>query len=118
MKESLKEIQREIQETTKRLADVKEDQRTSGKLITELTKSLEALENKMKKATRELVVSEHAVVQWLNRVKGIDLDEVKKEILSEELVALASEYNSGKFTLGGTTFVVADNVVVTIYQGN
>lgn len=34
---------------------------------------------------KETIISEHAILRYLERVKGLDIEEIKKEILTEEV---------------------------------
>lgn len=62
----------------------------------------------------EPVVSEHALLRYLERVKGIDLDAVRDEILDGRRSSIR-QLGSCKFKTGdGLTIVVKDRVVVTV----
>ena len=92
------------QDVTKRL-DVMLQQRNS---IDEEIKQLS-----MK--AEQVIVSEHAILRYLERAMNLDLDAIKKEILSESLVASCAAFRSGKFPIGrGIKAVVKNNVIVTV----
>lgn len=60
-------------------------------------------------------VSEHAVLRYLERVRGVNIDEVKKEILSEDLIeAIGKVGGTFKWKKDGHEVVLKDNVVVTV----
>ena len=63
----------------------------------------------------EIVVSEHALLRYFERVKGFDLNAVKAEILSENVLSLVNKLGgSGYYPNNGYRVVIKDNVVVTI----
>lgn len=62
----------------------------------------------------EPVVSEHAIIRWLERVKGIDLNQIRAEIL-EGRSSQIRQLGSCNFKLpNGMKMVVRGHVVVTI----
>lgn len=78
--------------------------------IKSLTKQIQALQNESPKP----IVSEHAILRYLERVHGLDLDEVRAAMMgngTQEAIAFAK---TGKVKKDGVTFVVQNNVVVTV----
>jgi len=66
------------------------------------------------KGESELIVTNHALLRYFERVKGFDMEEVKKEILTEEVLRLHKELGSGKFPNEGFHVVIVNNVVKTV----
>lgn len=93
-----------------------------------------SLDQKMRAATRELssidaqirklresgkvkpvIVSEHAILRYLERVRGLDIDQVKREIAPEHIVQRVRAMGNGEYPVAGShTLKVQDNTVVTI----
>lgn len=63
---------------------------------------------------RDPVITEHAMLRYFERILGFNLDEVKKEILTDDLKALVKKLGDGKYTIGGKKMIVRGNVIVTI----
>lgn len=63
-----------------------------------------------------LKVSDHALMRYMERCKGFDLDAVRSEIITEDLVRLYNQLGNGQYPTGiGTTrVVIEDGVIVTI----
>ena len=61
--------------------------------------------------------SAHAILRYLQRVKGFDMEALKNEMCSEgieeALVSGAKEYS-----VNGVTYVIQDGYVVTIYPSD
>lgn len=76
------------------------------------------LEKEFKKLgqNNELIVSEHAILRYLERVKELDLEEVTNSILNEKAMELYEKLgnSSGKYPADGFNLVIKDNVVITI----
>lgn len=74
------------------------------------------IQNKIKSISdSDIVVTEHAIIRYLERCKGLDLDAVKSEILSEERRKMIKAMGNGKFPIGdGARIVVKGNSIVTI----
>lgn len=63
----------------------------------------------------EIKVTDHALVRYLERVKGFDIEAVRNEILSEETIGLIREFDgNGTFPCNGYRVVLVDNSVVTV----
>lgn len=61
------------------------------------------------------VVTEHALLRYLERVKGLDLEALRQEILTEGMAQQIQALRSGRFPLqNGIALVVEDLVVRTI----
>lgn len=106
-----KTLEKELSSNKETIA---EEQRKGQKLLKELREiedELEMLERKKGK----VAVTDHAVVRYLERVAGVDIDAVKREI--QELVP-SRKGLEGIDTLnvfkGPIKLVVKDNIVVTV----
>jgi len=80
-----------------------------------INKIKEKIKTLNKGSTTALKITEHAIVRYFERVKGYDLDEIEKEILSPDIGKQIQQ-------LGGTgtvihdkfKIIVKDNTVITI----
>lgn len=69
----------------------------------------------LKRSDKDIIISEHAILRFLERVKKIDIEATKKEILSDLARAQAKALGNGTFPVSATHRVkVKDNTVVTI----
>lgn len=65
-------------------------------------------------ANKEPVVTEHALLRYLERVYGIDLEETKRTMLDDGVADLIKQFKSGKIPSNGCRLIVKDCVVVTV----
>lgn len=65
---------------------------------------------------KNLRVSDHAIIRFLERVKKMEREEFEKEILDEKLIKIIKTLGDGEFPLsnGRNIAVVKCGVVVTI----
>lgn len=76
-----------------------------------LTDELESL----KQSSSELIISEHAILRYLERVYKLDLEKLSQEIVPQTLKTTIKELGNGEYhTSDGYSLKVQDNVVVTI----
>jgi len=79
---------------------------------------IEKYENELAKLTSTqstLVVSEHALLRYLERVYKLDLLKIEAEIASSDLLSKVSKLGNGTYSSGeGYSAKVVDGVVVTI----
>ena len=61
-----------------------------------------------------VVVTDHAIVRWLERKYDMDMENVRADILSEGTEAAIKFANTGKITKGDLALVVENRVVVTV----
>lgn len=63
-----------------------------------------------------LIISDHAVLRYLERVNGMDLDKVRKEIVPQQLhTALEmANYIDGRYLVGGFMYVIKNKTLVTV----
>ena len=79
----------------------------------QLTQTNEEL-RKLHSPDGEPVVSEHAIIRWLERVKGIDLNQVRREILNGRTAQIRKLGTCNIKLPNGMKMVVRGHVVVTI----
>lgn len=60
------------------------------------------------------IVTEHAMLRWLERVEGINLDELKGKILDKATIDAIKFAKTGKVSKCGHKIVFKNNVVVTV----
>ena len=61
---------------------------------------------------RPPVITEHALLRYLERVKGIDIKEIKKEILPEDIADIIGKLGSGKFIVNKKFKLIVKNKVI------
>lgn len=80
---------------------------------------VQSLEKQIKHETKEVVVTEHAVLRYLERVKLVDTKAVRKAILPEDARKKAKALGTAKIPVGNThVIVVKDNAVVTVHRAD
>jgi hypothetical protein len=61
---------------------------------------------------RAPIVTDHAVIRWMERAKGIPVHEIRKAIA--DIVAPAVALGATRFTKDGLTYILSGSNVVTI----
>jgi len=62
----------------------------------------------------KFIVSEHALLRYLQRVYELDLSKIEKEILTPETQLKIAEFGNGTYPGEGFSIKVVDGIVVTI----
>jgi hypothetical protein len=113
----LKALQTRLREAT-READSCEERATRAMAVWK-----EALDNvtKIETQIRELedtakepIVSEHALLRYIERFMGVDLESVRRAILTETAVKMIKFTRNGKVTTDGRRLIIKNGTVVTI----
>lgn len=102
-----------LEEQHKQLAsEVKNSQRQ----LSQVDRKLKEIDAEIKDLTeREPVVSEHAILRYLERVKGLNIEEVKAEILDDSLRSKIEVVGSGRFPLrDGCQAIVKNKTIVSV----
>lgn len=110
LQSQLKTVKSEISEMNTELNRKAKEIRFKKEMAANIQKEIDKYNN-----PKELVVSEHAYLRYFERVKGFDLEAIKKEILSEKVLSLMEKLGpSGHFPNDGYRVVLKDNTVTTI----
>ena len=105
-------LQREAQALNARLSKIQSEKST----LLRTQKSLDRQIYNLK--TRAPVVTEHAIIRYLERVLGMDMEDIRNELLTDGVLALHNSGGSGAITTDkGYKVVVKKGVVVTITGG-
>lgn len=94
--------------------DVKNKQKELADIFREITKLKEMIQKA--ENTKTLKVSEHAIVRYFERVKGFNIEEIEKEILSENVVSLINKLdgNNGTYPNGDYSVILKNNTIITV----
>ena len=113
-----------LQAQKKRLREKADELRRQAKEINQSINHLSSKEKELDRniaaiAKREIVVSEHAILRFLSRSMGINLDAVKKSILPDCVRAQIETLGDGQYpTPNGCKIRVVNRVVVTVLDDN
>ena len=106
----LAKLRAEIAEENERLAN---EQRVLSNKRNE-AQALQQAINDFLECQKDPIISEHALLRFFERVKGFDLEQVKAEILTEQVKVLIRQLGSGVYPVNGFKIKVKDGTVVTI----
>ena len=87
------------------------------KALSDLLKSEKQIQDRISqiKEDKGITVSEHAILRYLERVKGFNLKEIEEEIITEELKSnVAILGGNGKYPLNNCKAVMKNFTIVTI----
>ncbi len=81
--------------------------------------ALQKLDNELKslqESKKDLVITEHAILRYLERGLGIKIEDVKKQILTDTEKVMIKNGGNGKYPVGdmGLKVVVKNNSVVSL----
>lgn len=65
---------------------------------------------------KEPTITEHAILRYIERVIGINLEEIKAKILSGQVREMIQKLGSGKFPADGFRVVVKNGTVITVEE--
>lgn len=88
-----------------------EKDRNMSLALQEIRKT-EALINK--NAEVKMIVSEHAMLRYIERELGIDMEELQERILPKKIMKSISSFGNGEFPIGDHKVVIKNNTVVTV----
>ena len=111
---ALKHLQTKIIGTKKEITRLGKEQSEIGKEITRLIIERNQIRAQIRKFTDKITVSEHAMLRFLQRYRGVDLDILANDILSEEDGKIIEELGDCEYLAGAHKVVVKSNVVVTV----
>jgi hypothetical protein len=77
-------------------------------------KQIEASIRELEESAKEPIVSEHALLRYIERFMGVDLESVRRAILTENAVKLIKFAKNGKINTDGRRLIVKNGTVVTV----
>ena len=102
-------IQEEIANLRNTLKELNNQLNERGKALDYVLQELDNL------SKNNPIISEHAMLRYVQRFKGVDLKEVEKDILSEENLRIINNIVSGKIPFKKDhVLIVKNKTVVTI----
>ena len=115
---NLKQLQVRLNNERNSFTVLKEEAADAQRKSNESLKKVRALEAEIASLTVDkIVVSEHALLRFVERVGGYDLNAIS-EAIAKEIEPMVKSIGSGKFPIAnGFRAVVKDKVVVTITGG-
>lgn len=68
----------------------------------------------LKGSHETIIISEHAIIRYLERVYGLDLEKIRQEILPPPIAIQAKTIGNGRYGVMGHTVLIKDNVAITV----
>lgn len=114
--EEIKNLESRLVKTRSKLRDKKETAREIAADIRKINNSILGLESRIKelKKFEGPTVSEHAIIRYMERVMGIDVEELRGNILTDKLKSQIEQLGDGKYPINGGKVVVKGNTIVSI----
>lgn len=116
-KEELKKLQSLLIKQKSEIDLIRRERQLINERLSLAERNLRNTEEELKKLKtgNKIIVSEHAVLRYLERTMELDLKAVENEILTEETVKQYRTLGNGKYPVSnGCKAVIKDNVVLTI----
>lgn len=114
--QELKHYKTQARKLDERLEQMEEQYKRLGKMIETAVRERQEIEDNISRLKRrnKLIVSEHAILRYLERVEGMDIDAIKDKIVTEEIVNSYEVAGDGKYNLNGFTLVINEKIITTI----
>lgn len=109
LRTQLKSLDFEIKDIHEILANYQRTYESKKKQREEIFKQIQEHDMKLK-------VSEHAILRYLERVRGLNIEEIEAEILSESIVKSHQTLGDGTYPNGDYKVIIKGNNVTTIIK--
>lgn len=103
------ELQSELAELKSQKSMIKSKSQSVIDKLKDVEKNIEEL----RLSQTEIIVSDHAVVRYLERVMGMSIDSIKKKIVTEKVNELINKLGNGVFPVDDVFKITVNNKVVT-----
>lgn len=110
---SLKSVRRALKQLHFEVDTLQEDIAEKQAIVTHKLDMIDTLEQrKAQLENEELIISDHAMIRYIQRVIGILEEDIKNRIFTDKLKAMF--IGDGKYKLDGVEYVIKNNVIITI----
>lgn len=108
------QAERRLKALREELSSLDQKIRTETREIGSIDAQIAQLQTKAKNQTKTVIFTEHAILRYLERVKGLDLNQVKKEMVPDLVTKQIRAMGNGEYPVGTHSVKVKDNTVITI----
>jgi predicted nuclease with TOPRIM domain len=116
-REKLKQLSTLLRKLEGTLEYLKKEKSQLDKDLTLKTEEIKKLKKEIASLKeKEIIVSEHAILRYIERIIGINIDTIKEKILTENIRIQIQEFGNGSYSNGEFKVVVKDNVIVTVIE--
>ena len=112
--ETIKTLLRREKELISEIEDIKGKKKEIDKNLEIKRKKLEGVKVKIANAQESVIISEHAVIRYIERVLGIDIKEIEKKIVDEETEKIIREMRPSRINKGEFSILIKDSTVTTV----
>ena len=112
--ETIKTLLRREKELISEIEDIKGKKKEIDKNLEIKRKKLEGVKAKIANAQESVIISEHAVIRYIERVLGIDIKEIEKKIVDEETEKIIREMRPSRINKGEFSILIKDSTVTTV----
>lgn len=110
LRDQLKAVKKEREKYKVKLDLIQKEYESRNKTVKILEKTIKNAGQK-----KSITVSDHARLRYLERIKGIDIDQIDKEILDDKTVSLIKQLGgTGTYPNNSFRLKLKDYTVVTI----
>lgn len=103
----------ELQAELAKLKSEKLQIRNKSQSVIDQLKNIENKIEELRLSQTEIIISDHAIVRYLERVEGIDMEDVKKKIATEKVTELINKLGNGIFPVNDVFKITVNKKVIT-----
>lgn len=112
---NIKRLSKSKLKISRKIEDLFEEKKSIDRKLNDTRDHLRLIEGNIEKLTKlKPQLSEHAILRYLERIKEINISEVKEEIMTDKIKQQISTIGNGRIPVGDFVLVIRNNVVVTI----
>ncbi len=109
------ELLEELKQLTSKLEKQKEEKVKLYSETTETRDKINSVRNLLRtNKSGEIIITDHAIVRYMERIKHLDVEQVKKLIVPEASRKTIERFRSGMFPVGTHVVVVKNGFVKTV----
>lgn len=112
LQSQIKQLKADITLMKGQVSQTQREMALKSRRVTQLEQELNKLQG-----SGEIKVTEHALLRYLERIKGIDMDAIRDEIVNDTIKGLHSKLGpSGKYPCDNFRAVMKNNTIITIEE--
>ena len=113
----IKKVKSKIRRASEEAKDLKSNVKLWQQMYSLKIGEIQSLTDKLKEMSKgDIKITEHAMLRYIERVLGIDIEQIEKSILEELDIETIEKLGNGTYPVRDFNVVIKENFIITVIK--